>query len=161
MSDIPGSIAEVRRSGGPFFLGVAMTVSIKSLKQRAREKRHKFYYTGKPCRNGHYSKRYTKDSGCVACKREKNRGEHKKYKNIKHLYGLEKEEYLALVTSQKGRCAICNKRRKLVVDHCHTHGYVRGQHCNTGIGHLQDCADTLRSAIKYLQSARVVGKKDP
>lgn len=28
-----------------------------------------FFYTGKPCRNGHYSKRYTKKNICLECNR--------------------------------------------------------------------------------------------
>lgn len=36
-------------------------------KDAAKEQGLTRYYTGKPCRNGHYSERYTNGGGCCAC----------------------------------------------------------------------------------------------
>lgn len=58
-------------------------------------------------------------------------------------------------------CPICHKRTipgltsKVVLDHDHKTGIVRGwicDSCNTGIGRFKDEVALLRSAIKYLQS---------
>jgi hypothetical protein len=60
-----------------------------------------------------------------------------------------------MVASQGGRCAICGETpERLVVDHCHASGMVRGllcQSCNFGIGHLRDSVERLQSAIQYLK----------
>lgn len=45
-------------------------------------------------------------------------------------YGLDEESYSKLVRDQKGRCALCQERRaRLVIDHNHTTGKVRGLLC--------------------------------
>lgn len=43
---------------------------------------------------------------------------------------------------------------KLVVDHCHASGKIRGllcDLCNRGIGHFNDSVELLYKAIKYLE----------
>lgn len=69
------------------------------------------------------------------------------------------EHFDRLLALQGPQCAICNvvpqDPRRLVVDHDHATGAVRGllcQLCNTGIGHLRDDVTIMRSAIKYLES---------
>ena len=42
------------------------------------------------------------------------------------VYGINTEKYDAMAEEQGGTCAICNKEEKLVVDHCHDTGRVRG-----------------------------------
>lgn len=37
------------------------------LRMKAREDRQTFFETGRPCKRGHYSKRYTSTGGCVEC----------------------------------------------------------------------------------------------
>ncbi len=79
--------------------------------------------------------------------------EHRKYFNIKKLYGLEKKEYDAMYTNQKGLCKICGNSRKLHVDHCHKENKVRGLlciTCNIGIGHFAEKTERLQKAIEYL-----------
>lgn len=76
---------------------------------------------------------------------------------IKRSYGLTLEELDALKLSQDNRCALCKKQAKLVVDHCHTDGHVRGllcHGCNTGIGQLGDSIEGLEAAIKYIRSTQ-------
>jgi len=64
---------------------------------------------------------------------------------------------------QGGRCAICmvheddlehaTFRNKLVVDHNHRTGEVRGllcSRCNIALGHLDDSPVKLRNALNYL-----------
>lgn len=71
-------------------------------------------------------------------------------------YNLTQMEYQDLLDSQGGGCAICTaspRVRKMVVDHCHKTGRVRGilcNQCNTAIGLLGDFADRIMEAADYL-----------
>ena len=64
-------------------------------------------------------------------------------------------DYLRLVKQQKNLCCICLKwDSKLVVDHDHKTGIVRGllhQSCNHLLGFASDNIKILKSAIKYLK----------
>lgn len=57
---------------------------------------------------------------------------------------------------ETGQCQICNKiqeNRRLSLDHDHITGKLRGficHNCNVGLGHFQDDAAILSSAIEYL-----------
>lgn len=59
-----------------------------------------------------------------------------------------------MVQRQGGRCAICKKvPKKLVVDHNHVTGELRGLlclSCNFCIGNAHDDVSILQSAIDYL-----------
>lgn len=94
----------------------------------------------------------------------KNNPEYFRYKVIKSNYGLEKDEYLALVEKQNNLCAICfqpetDKVKKfLSVDHDHTTGKVRGllcSRCNKSIGAFEDNVVFLSNAIKYLKQYEI------
>ena len=89
----------------------------------------------------------------------------KRKSNLKTLYGMTLAEYNALLREQGGVCALCRKAApgtnsrndKLVVDHCHTTGAVRGllcHTCNRALGLLKDDAVLLRRAITYLAKHR-------
>jgi len=70
-------------------------------------------------------------------------------------YGITAEQYRVMRAAQGGRCKICGRdpgAKKLVVDHCHDTGKVRGLlcgACNHGIGFLPT-ATVLQAAIRYL-----------
>lgn len=93
---------------------------------------------------------------------EKNKDKYRKRHRIRSLkvkYNLTEEEYDALYKKQDYRCSICNihenetTRKKLVVDHCHTTGNVRGllcNNCNSGLGMFYDDVSLLIKAKKYL-----------
>ena len=85
-------------------------------------------------------------------------------------FGITLDEYNAMLIRQGGVCAVCgelptsvrNRRKgkqrtfiaRLVVDHDHATGMVRGllcSSCNTGIGALKDEAVTVRAALDYLE----------
>lgn len=70
-------------------------------------------------------------------------------------YGLEPEDFAALVAEQDGRCAICGVvEDPLKVDHCHNGGHVRGllcDRCNRGIGYFDDDPAVLRAAAEYVE----------
>lgn len=68
-------------------------------------------------------------------------------------HSISKDEFHALEEAQKGRCKICNKAKKLVIDHCHAEKHVRGllcQQCNSGLGMFYDNTSFLSAAIEYL-----------
>lgn len=76
---------------------------------------------------------------------------------VKSAYGITVQQENEMWAAQGGRCAICGRRRKLVVDHCHDSGVVRGllcRECNTGLGHLGDTPAGLRRALRYLLDAQ-------
>lgn len=74
-------------------------------------------------------------------------------------YGINLYDYHDLLKKQDGSCFICRKKvsnKRLVVDHCHKTGIVRGllcSKCNTGLGSFGDNTDSLERAIFYLKEA--------
>ena len=78
-------------------------------------------------------------------------------------YAITAEQYARLLEQQKGVCAICGKvpgvNDKLVVDHSHFSGKVRGLLCrkhNVALGLLGDTADSLAAVLEYLGAAKLV-----
>lgn len=87
---------------------------------------------------------------------------------LQRTYGITKRDYDTMLVQQQGVCAICggegflmNTERhkvKLVVDHNHTTGEVRGllcHNCNRAIGLLQENTQHLEAAIHYLKAQRL------
>jgi recombination endonuclease VII len=79
------------------------------------------------------------------------------HKYAKKKYGLTVDSFNALVASQKGACAICQKQmtatRDQHVDHDHKTGKIRGvlcASCNHLLGNARDRVDVLERAICYL-----------
>lgn len=80
--------------------------------------------------------------------------------HLRKTYGVTLEEYDAMVALQNGLCAICGMppikgHKKLVIDHCHSSGKVRGLLCglcNTAIGAMRDDVEVMAKAIEYLKS---------
>lgn len=63
--------------------------------------------------------------------------------------------------TQEGCCAVCGAGGKLVVDHSHVTGAVRGllcSACNTGLGLFKDSPVRLRNAIEYLKNPPALGR---
>ncbi len=78
------------------------------------------------------------------------RAKHGRYR----AYKLSAEQYGAMVEAQGGQCAICGTTpERLVIDHCHETGVVRGllcQSCNVGLGFMRDNPVALLAAAEYL-----------
>ena len=82
------------------------------------------------------------------------RTERNRRKRRAKAYGLTLEQLTALETAADGRCMICRTPvAKLVVDHCHKTGRVRGLlcgTCNSAIGYLKDDPEIIRRAADYV-----------
>ena len=96
----------------------------------------------------HNKKRNGLDSWCRTCRatyRSENcRGRHKAV--------ISDQALIELKESTK-ECVICGMEAKLVVDHDHVTGKIRGMlcnHCNRGLGHFRDDPALLEFAAQYL-----------
>lgn len=72
--------------------------------------------------------------------------------DVKNLYGLEWEEYTAMLEEQQAKCYVCKKVKPLVVDHCHTSGKARRllcDGCNTAFGLLKEDPQTIEALLNY------------
>ena len=71
-------------------------------------------------------------------------------------YGITLATYNQMAFAQAGKCLICMCDAKLVVDHCHATGFVRGllcDSCNKALGGFKDDLERLKRAINYLEKA--------
>ena len=77
-------------------------------------------------------------------------------KNLQSLYGISLEQFDEMSKAQDDACKICKTKTKLVVDHCHDSGMIRGllcDGCNKGIGFLKDNPELVYEASVYLTPA--------
>lgn len=81
-------------------------------------------------------------------------------RHIKAKYGLTRKQYLSMLASQDGACAICRSKspgarcRNLFVDHCHRTGRVRGllcNRCNLALSKFGDDLPGFRAVVAYLE----------
>ena len=91
------------------------------------------------------------DSWCRACRstyRSANcRGRHR---------ASISDEALIDIKKSIDQCVICGVKEKLVVDHDHATGQIRGMlcnHCNRGLGHFKDDPMLLEFAAQYLYAS--------
>lgn len=87
--------------------------------------------------------------------------------NLIKNYGINADQYDAMLKEQNNVCAICNKEemcdRILAVDHCHKSKKVRGllcTNCNMALGKFQDNIDYLKKAIEYMERDYTVPKAE-
>lgn len=77
---------------------------------------------------------------------------------LKKKYKLSLEEFKNLILLQNSRCLICEvvfSSDKLVVDHCHTSGTVRGllcNNCNMALGLIHENLRTAEGLVKFIRS---------
>lgn len=87
----------------------------------------------------------------------------RKEASLKYRYGITFAAFTALMERQGSVCAICQKPgRKLVVDHDHLTGTVRGllcDSCNVSIGRLGDTHNKLLRVIEYFRQAHEQAQK--
>lgn len=89
---------------------------------------------------------------------------------LQRTYGISADQYDKMHEDQGGVCKLCGgegflmkktHKLKLVVDHCHAGGHVRGllcHNCNRALGLLKDSTETLNNAIAYLEGATTIPK---
>jgi hypothetical protein len=149
-------------------LDLGAVVGTKSCCLRATE--DKYFMTTKLCKScNHLSPidSFVKHSAwCGPCTTERARWRH-----IKATYGLTKDDYLAILESQQGRCRICgisnetnSQKYQFSVDHEHDNTRRRGTHdrskirgllcndCNSALGLFKDNLEILQNAINYLEN---------
>jgi hypothetical protein len=92
---------------------------------------------------------------------------------LTRIYGITLADYYRMYEEQEGLCKICQTegftmkachKLKLVVDHCHTTGVVRGllcHNCNRALGLLHDDLDCLDRAKEYLKVQRLSVRSTP
>lgn len=94
--------------------------------------------------------------------------------HLRRTFGITLDQYNEMVEAQNGVCAICGEpptivmgvksrrqgravRPRLVVDHCHETGKIRGllcTPCNRGIGFLNDDPKRVLAALEYLEGGQ-------
>lgn len=75
--------------------------------------------------------------------------------SLKSKYNLEYKDYLILLNKCNRQCQICSCTNRLVVDHCHSSGKIRGilcSNCNSALGQFSDNIEYLGKAIEYLSN---------
>lgn len=86
--------------------------------------------------------------------RERNIDSVRRYQ-LRRKYGFAQELYEVYFFMQCGECAICGRKdRRLVIDHNHKTGKIRGllcTRCNLSIGSFEDSQELLLKAVMYLK----------
>ena len=125
----------------------------------------------KPCRNCQVEFQPNSPSELYCSDLCKGEGITNKYLN--RVYGITLVDYYDMYEDQQGLCKICqtegftmakHHKLKLVVDHCHTTGVVRGllcHNCNRALGLLHDDIDCLDRAKEYLKVQRLSVRSTP
>jgi hypothetical protein len=82
--------------------------------------------------------------------------------HFRRTYGITEKEYNDFVEKQNHKCSVCEcevtnsaQWGRLVVDHCHNTGKIRGflcQPCNMALGSARDNPTTLRKLADYLEN---------
>lgn len=94
---------------------------------------------------------------CKSCKsiraKKFNSGAYAKNAALLKNYGVTLAAFNALLTSQGGHCALCERTELLGLDHDHVTLKVRGilcRKCNLALGHFDDSIPKMVAAITYL-----------
>lgn len=98
----------------------------------------------------HNRKSYAR-TGCTVVQRE-----YAWKRLLAKAYGLTPERYAEMLLSQNGRCAICKQEsdKKLVVDHDHKTGAVRGLlcvRCNLGLGYIEKSSEPQAVLVRMAE----------
>jgi hypothetical protein len=79
-----------------------------------------------------------------------NKIEKRRNKKLLRNYGINNAEYEEMLANQFGLCKICGKNSKLLVDHSHKTGQIRGLlciRCNSSLGWFEQYESMI---IRYL-----------
>jgi hypothetical protein len=128
-------------------------------RQRRRQDDRKYRETHRAEIAARARERWAKDPDFRQRVLVRRRGIPQRKTQLRLLYGMSWERYLALVEQQEGACAICIKKptESLCVDHCHVTRVSREllcRKCNTGLGCFDDDPDRLEAAAAYVSKHR-------
>lgn len=80
-------------------------------------------------------------------------------------YGITQDQYNILLEVQNNKCKLCGKtdsgrkdKGRLVVDHDHSSGKVRGllcHPCNVSLGLMNDDPELLERAAQYIRTSQI------
>lgn len=127
----------------------------KCTKCRETKEKSEFYRTLSSC-DGY-------EAQCKKCRKRRAPGVGRRY-HLKHVYGMDSNEFDAMLLDQGGKCAICGTTQPrgshnvFHVDHDHLTGKVRAllcDCCNRGLGYFQDDLERLEAAAAYLRRFQV------
>jgi hypothetical protein len=113
----------------------------------------------KACRSAQERRRYARDRERIleGQRTDSRRRARVRWRALQRKYGLDRHEHHAIWVAQRGSCAICHVRAdRLVVDHDHRTGRVRGllcDRCNRALGHLRDSPGVCTRAAEYLRGS--------
>lgn len=85
---------------------------------------------------------------------EKNKAIYRKAR-LKAAYKLHPDEVITF-----GECPLCNKTKRLLIDHCHKQGHVRGficYNCNTTLGHIEN-KEKMEKFQEYINNAKITSR---
>ena len=115
----------------------------------------------KRCRAGYQSKYGLTAAGREAAKKRIVSSGCLFKRSLRARYGMSVDQFYNMLDSQGGKCAICgatsskhSKYNRLVVDHCHDTGVVRGLlciRCNMAIAMVGDQYHEARKFVEYLR----------
>lgn len=124
---------------------------------RARQKR---WRAANPEATRSYVRTY---KACLDPEKKQAKLERGKDRYIERKYGLTRAQWNALYAAQDGVCALCRipgrtgRHSKLVVDHCHETGRIRGLlcgPCNVALGIFGDTEAALKRVFDYVRGSR-------
>ena len=81
--------------------------------------------------------------------------------HLNKAYGMTRRQHEAMYAAQDGRCGLCGQPTpydKIVTDHDHNTGKVRGllcQRCNTGLGMMESRNVPISRIADWLERGRV------
>ncbi len=130
-----------------------ITQKMREMAADARNRGQKRFLSDLPCVNGHLAERYASTGACIECARAKKLGGYSVLLGVP----LSVADYDAMLLAQGGVCAVCENPQstRLVIDHDHATGFVRGllcDPCNSLLTERNTIA-VLSRAISYLEKA--------
>lgn len=128
---------------------------------KAKAEGRRYYFTGRPCPQGHVCERRVDRRACRECLRLRDSARYaknpEKERDRSRAGGWRRNKYPAPTRPCPERCELCGgpaTKRRLHLDHNHKTKKFRGwlcHYCNTNLGRFGDDIRGLQQAILYLR----------